>query len=39
LGALLLGVVSEAVLVPVIVALLLFSSINVWRHGTPSNVA
>jgi hypothetical protein len=29
----LLGVVSEAVLVPIIVALLLFSPDTVWRHG------
>jgi len=33
LGALLLGVVSEAVLVPLIVALLLFSAVKVWRHA------
>lgn len=32
LGALLLGVVPDAVLVPVIVALLLASAIQVWRH-------
>jgi len=33
LGALLLGVVSEAVLVPLIVALLLISAVKVWRHA------
>lgn len=33
LGALLLGVVTEAVLVPLIVALLLFSAYKVWRHA------
>lgn len=33
LGALLLGAVSEAVLVPLIVALLLFSAYKVWRHA------
>ena len=32
-GALLLGIVSEAVLVPLIVALLLFSAYKVWRHA------
>ena len=38
-GALLLGVVTEAVLVPVIVALLLFSAVEVWRPGIPTNRA
>lgn len=33
LGALLLGVVSEAFLVPLVVALLLFSAVKVWRHA------
>lgn len=33
LGALLLGVVSEAVLVPLIVGLLLVSAYKVWRHA------
>ena len=33
LGGLLLGVVSEAFLVPLIVALLLFSAYKVWRHA------
>lgn len=33
LGALLLGVVSEAVLVPLIVVLLLLSAFKVWRHA------
>jgi uncharacterized protein len=33
LGALLLGLVSDAVLVPVIAALLLFSAVNIWRHS------
>lgn len=32
-GGLLLGVVSEAVLVPLLVALLLFSAVKVWRHA------
>lgn len=32
-GGLLLGVVPEMVLVPLLVALLLFSSIKVWRHA------
>lgn len=32
-GALLLGVVPSAVLVPVLVMLLLASSVKVWRHG------
>ncbi|MFU8875460.1 sulfite exporter TauE/SafE family protein [Micromonospora sp. SL4-19] len=34
LGGLLLGVVPEAVLVPGLAALLLLSSIKVWRHST-----
>ena len=33
LGALLLGVVSETVLVPLIVAVLLLSAFKVWRHA------
>jgi uncharacterized membrane protein YfcA len=33
LGGLLLGAVSEAVLVPLIVALLLYSAVKVWRHA------
>lgn len=33
LGALLLGSVSEALLVPLIVGLLLFSALKVWRHA------
>jgi uncharacterized protein len=33
IGALLLGSVSEAVLVPLIVGLLLFSAFKVWRHA------
>ncbi len=32
-GALLLGAVSEAFLVPLVVALLLFSAVKVWRHA------
>ena len=36
LGALLLGVISEAVLVPIIVCLLLLSAVSVWRHATPA---
>jgi uncharacterized protein len=36
LGALLLGTVSQGVLVPLIVALLLFSAVKVWRHGSPA---
>jgi uncharacterized membrane protein YfcA len=32
LGGLMLGVVPEAVLVPLLVALLLASSVKVWRH-------
>ncbi|MFI5627565.1 sulfite exporter TauE/SafE family protein [Nocardioides sp. NPDC051685] len=35
LGGLLLNVVPEAVLIPVLVLLLLASSIKVWRHQTP----
>jgi uncharacterized membrane protein YfcA len=34
-GGLLLGVVSETLLVPLLVALLLWSSINVWRQRRP----
>ena len=33
LGGLLLGAVSEAVLIPLVVALLLFSAVKVWRHA------
>ena len=33
LGGLLLGVVSEAFLVPLVVVLLLFSAVKVWRHA------
>lgn len=33
LGGLLLGVVPEAVLVPLLAALLLFSAVKVWRHA------
>ena len=33
LGALLLGVVSEAALIPLVVALLLYSAVRVWRHA------
>lgn len=36
LGALLLGVVSEALLIPLIVALLVFSAVKVWRHSSPA---
>ena len=32
-GGLLLGAVSEAILVPLIIGLLLFSSVKVWRHA------
>jgi uncharacterized membrane protein YfcA len=32
-GALLLGVASEALLVPLLVSLLLFSAVTVWRHA------
>ena len=32
LGGLLLGVVPEGVLIPLLVALLLVSSVKVWRH-------
>ena len=35
LGGLLLGVVPDAVLVPFLAALLLLSSVKVWRHSTP----
>jgi len=31
-GGLLLGVVPEAILVPLLAALLLFSAVKVWRH-------
>jgi uncharacterized membrane protein YfcA len=34
-GGPLLGVVSETLLVPLLVALLLWSSINVWRQRRP----
>lgn len=34
-GGLLLGVIPQAVLVPLLTALLLFSAIKVWRHATP----
>ena len=34
LGGLLLGVIPDAVLVPGLAALLVFSSIKVWRHAT-----
>jgi len=33
LGGLLLGAVSEAALIPLVFALLLFSSVKVWRHA------
>lgn len=32
LGGLLLGIVPDAVLIPLLVALLLLSSVRVWRH-------
>ena len=32
-GGQLLGIVPEAVLLPVLVAILLVSSVKVWRHG------
>ncbi len=32
-GGLLLGVVSEAVIAPLLVALLLISAVKVWRHA------
>jgi hypothetical protein len=32
-GGLLLGIVPDAVLLPMLVAILLVSSIKVWRHG------
>jgi uncharacterized membrane protein YfcA len=32
LGGLLLGVVRSTVLIPILAALLLFSSVKVWRH-------
>lgn len=35
-GGLLLGVVPEAVVVPLLVALLLASSVKVWRHADPA---
>lgn len=35
-GGLLLGVVPELVLVPLLVALLLFSAAKVWRHARPA---
>lgn len=35
-GGLLLGVVPEEVIVPVLVARLLFSSVKVWRHASAS---
>ena len=34
-GGLLLGVVSEAVLVPLLALLLLYSAVKVWRHAAP----
>lgn len=36
LGALLLGVVSEELLIPLIVALLVISAVKVWRHSNPA---
>jgi uncharacterized protein len=32
-GGLMLGVVSEGIRLPVLVALLLASAVRVWRHG------
>ena len=34
-GGLLLGVVSEAALVPLLALLLLYSAVKVWRHAAP----